>query len=65
MRKIVVLLLVLGLLIGTFTAVLNVSEENPGQDMLPFSEEDFTDTIGDTVICGGGDNDGGGGGVPG
>ncbi|MBU7046920.1 MAG: hypothetical protein HXS54_10855 [Theionarchaea archaeon] len=65
MRKMIVLLLVLGLLIGTFTAVMNVSEENPGQDMLPFGGEDFGDPLGDPLPCGGGDNDGGGGGVPG
>ncbi|MBU7016706.1 MAG: hypothetical protein HXS44_04310 [Theionarchaea archaeon] len=63
MRKIVVLLLVAGLIIGTFTAVASENEENFSQIMFSF-EGDLEDTVGDPVLCGGG-SDGGGGGAPG
>jgi hypothetical protein len=61
MRKIVVLLLV-GLIIGTFTAAECVSEESFSQDTFSFGE--FSeDPIGDPLPCGG--EGGGGGAVPG
>ena len=64
MRKMIVLLLVVGLLVGTSMAILGLEEEMFGQE-IPYSEgEDIEETIGDIVPCGGGSS-GGGGGAPG
>jgi hypothetical protein len=61
MRKIVVLLLVVGLMMGTFTAAECVSEESSSQDTFSFGE--FSeDPPGDPLPCGG---EGGGAAVPG
>jgi hypothetical protein len=64
MRKILVCLLVIGLMIGTFTAVTALDEKNLSQDTFSLDEEDFTDTSEDPLPCGGG-GDGAGGGAPG
>ena len=64
MRKMIVLLLVVGLIIGTITAVAGEFEENFSQNTFSFDGEDLGDALGGLVLCGGGDNDGGGG-VPG
>ena len=63
MRKILVLLLVVGLLVGTSVAILSL-EEMSGQEISHFEGEDIEETIGDIVPCGGGSS-GGGGGQPG
>jgi hypothetical protein len=65
MRKIVVLLLVIGLLVGTLTAVLGENEENLSQDTFSFGEEDSGDTSPSDPIPCGGEGTGGGGGTPG
>lgn len=65
MRKIVVLLLLVGLFVGTFTAVLGENEENFSQDTFSFAEEDFGDTSPSNPVPCGGEGTGGGGGVPG
>ena len=64
MRKMIVLLLVIGLLVGTLTAVLGENEENLSQDTFSFGEEDSGDPLGDPIPCGG-EGTGGGGGTPG
>ncbi|MBU7048005.1 MAG: hypothetical protein HXS54_16320 [Theionarchaea archaeon] len=64
MRKMIVLLLVIGLLVGAFISVAGESEENLSQNTFSFDGEDLGDPLGGLVLCGGGDNDGGGG-VPG
>jgi hypothetical protein len=64
MRKVLVILLVIGFIIGTFSGVEELSEE------LSFEQTDFSDGglpeggIGDPAPCGGGGS-GGGGGQPG
>ena len=63
MRKILVLLLVVGLLVGTSVAILSL-EETSGQEISYFEGEDIEETIGDPLPCGGGSS-GGGGGAPG
>ena len=64
MRKIVVLLLVVGLLAGTSMAILGLEEEMSGQEISYFEGENIEETIGDPVPCGGGSS-GSGGGAPG
>ena len=64
MRKIVVLLLLVGLMMGTFTTALGLEEVNFNEETSSLSGEDFTDTIGDPLPCGG-EGSGGGGGQPG
>ena len=64
MRKIVVLLLVIGLMMGILTAALGLEEVNFNQETSSLGGGDFTDTIGDSIPCGG-EGTGGGGGTPG
>ena len=65
MRKMIVLLLVIGLIIGTLTAALGLEEVNFNQETSSLGGGDFTDTIGDSIPCGEGGGTGGGGGTPG
>ena len=60
----IVLLLVIGLLTGTFAAVAGENEENLSQDTSFVDDEILGESIGDFFPCGGG-SDGGGGGAPG
>ncbi len=64
MRKILVMLLVVGLLIGTFCAIEGLKEIQDGEDVV--FDEDYTDALNNLVPCGGeGGGGGGGGGQPG
>ncbi|MBU7046918.1 MAG: hypothetical protein HXS54_10845 [Theionarchaea archaeon] len=63
MRKMIVLLLV-GLFVGTFISVLGENEENLSQDTFSFAEEDSGDTSPSNPVPCGGEGTGGGG-VPG
>ena len=64
MRKILVLLLVLGLLVGTFATAEYVDKENFNQETFSFTEGFLAGSLGDPIPCNGG-GDGGGGGQPG
>ena len=65
MRKMIVLLLVVGLLVGTSMAILGLEEEMSGQNISYFDEEVFIQNTGNPVPCDGGGSSGGGGGQPG
>jgi len=65
MRKLITLLLVIGVLAGTFAVVANVCEEYSFNEHTDFTDDEPTgDGIGDLAPCGGGET-GGGGGTPG
>jgi hypothetical protein len=64
MKKVLILLLVLGvLMIGTFAVAEQLPE--PSDEMSDFSESDPEGTYGDPIPCGGGGDGGGPGGLPG
>jgi hypothetical protein len=63
MRKVLVFLLIVGILIGTFSVVERICEEESFQRNVEFSNEDeFEGSPGDPAPCGRG---GSGGGTPG
>ena len=64
MRKILICLLVLGLLVGTFATAECASKENFNLDTFSFTEGFFGGSIENPLPCDGG-GDGGGGGQPG
>jgi len=65
MKKVLILLLVVGVLIGTFTAV-EVLCENSSQENVDFPSDSFAGAgYGDPAPCGEGGPVGGGGGAPG
>lgn len=65
MKKVLIFLLVVGVLIGTFTAV-EVLCEDSSQESVDFSSENFESLgYGDPAPCGEGGPVGGGGGAPG
>ncbi|MBU7016708.1 MAG: hypothetical protein HXS44_04320 [Theionarchaea archaeon] len=64
MRKMIVLLLVIGLFVGTFATDLSGCEESFSQETFSFSEENSADSLGDPLPCSG-EGSGGGGGQPG
>jgi len=65
MRKVLVILLVIGFIIGTYSVVEGLCEESSVE------QEDFLDgdtpesVVGDLTPCGGGEGSGAGGGQPG
>lgn len=64
MKKVLILLLVVGVLIGTFAA--EVLCENSSQENVDFPSDSFTGPgYGDPAPCGEGGPVGGGGGAPG
>ena len=64
MRNILVILLVVGLLVGTFCVMEGFLEISDGEGLV--FDEIFGDTIADPSPCGGGEGGGGGpGGQPG
>ena len=63
MRKILAVLLVVGLLIGTFCIPECFETSSVGEEI--GSDADYPDTVGDPIPCGGGEGGGGGGGQPG
>jgi len=64
MRKVLVLLLIVGILLGTFTVIEGMSEEYFSDEHTTFSgEEGFGGSPGDPAPCGG--EGGGGGSAPG
>ena len=65
MRKVLIILFVIGFIVGTFSVVEELCEESFVEQM-DFSDGDLSEEgIGDMIPCGGGDNNGGGGGQPG
>ena len=67
MRRALIVLLVIGMLIGTFAAIEGVSEEQSLNKHTDFSgDEGFGGDSGNPAPCGGdGGGTGGGGGIPG
>ena len=65
MKRILVLVLIAGLLVGAFASIGELLDEH-FQDHTNFSDESEStgDELGDPVPCGGGES-GGGGGTPG
>ena len=63
MRKILVILLVVGLLIGTSCVVEDLKKNSDGEEIC--FDGDYPDTIGDPIPCGGSEGGGSGGGLPG
>ena len=64
MRKMLIILLVAGLLIGIFCAVESFDEISDGKHV-SFDGEDYIETTGDPAPCGGEGGGGSGGGLPG
>ena len=65
MRKLLIVLLVVGLFLGTFTVIESVDEDLDGDESALFDEGDFGEMVGDSIPCGEGGGSGGGGGCPG
>ena len=65
MRKVLVILLVIGFMIGTFSVVGGLCEES-SVEYMDLSNGDLSeDDLGDPIPCGGGGGGGAGGGQPG
>lgn len=65
MRKVLVVLLVIGFIIGTYSVVEGLCEES-SVEQVDFSVENLSeDDLGDPIPCGGGGGGGAGGGQPG
>ena len=65
MRKVLIILLVIGFIIGTFSVVEELSEEL-STEQVDFSDGDTPEGgAGDPIPCGGGEGSGRGGGQPG
>jgi hypothetical protein len=63
MKKVLVLFLVIGFLLGTFAAIEELHEENFVSEHIDFTDDDSLEDGGDNPApCGGGN---GGGGIPG
>lgn len=65
MRKVLVLLLMVGILIGTVSVVEEISEEGSNEYVEFSGDKVLGDDPGDVVPCGGGEGTGSGGGTPG
>lgn len=65
MNKVLILLLVVGILVGTVAAIEGICEEYSSIETVDVSGEESGDGLGDPVPCGGGGGDGAGGGTPG
>ena len=64
MRKILMLLLVIGILVGTCAVVEDVCQEDSFGEQVDFTGDESPDGPGGPAPCGGGET-GGGGGTPG
>ena len=65
MRKLLIVLLAVGLFLGTFTVIESVDEDIDGDESALFDEGDFGLATGDPSPCGGEGGGTGGGGIPG
>ena len=65
MRKLLIVLLAVGLFIGTFTAIESVDEDLDGDESPLLDEEDSAEAVGGPIPLGEGGGSGGGGGCPG
>jgi len=65
MRKVLVILLVIGFIIGTYSVVEGLCEESSVEQQDFSGEDSPEDGLGDPIPCGGGGGSGGGGGQPG